>query len=421
MHTDLDWIGLVQKAPRDLFDPFVKSMTDSDAELLSVEFYPLLQNRKFVEAQASQAEGDTRFKGFRELLKNPREPYSRMTELCHEQGMRVYAALRHCLPVSPIPFDASPIALDYASDHPELYCVDRDGEPFSVISYAYPEAGDYIIGECLKVLPYGFDGINLFFHRGIMTAFEQPVLDRFHALYPDADARLLPLDDPRLVRVHCDLMTDFMRKLRGAMDDWAAARGCKRPGLAVTGCYSLEDNARFGVDVARWAEEGIIDTMVVGNMSVFEDIDAFRDEADPSLVDLEKYREIKYRGALSPIRRFCDNDIDRMLKAVPPYLELQKRTGLTVYFEVPWECSRAPEFFRDYAMRLYEAGATHLSLWDAFHTRVMNRAEWNAVSRLGHRDELSRMPADRDGYGRTWRMLSINGISFAAYHPAWRG
>ena len=144
-----------------------------------------------------------------------------------------------------------------------------------------------------------------------------------------------------------------------------------------------------GVDITRWAEEDLIDTVVVGNMVVYEDLEKFRDEAHPGLIDMDKYREVKYHGLVSPIRRFYDNDVDRMLKAMPPYLELERRTKLTVYFDVPWECTRAPEFFRDYAIRLYEAGAQHISLWDAFHTRVMNRTEWNIVSRLGHRDELS--------------------------------
>ena len=74
-----------------------------------------------------------------------------------------------------------------------------------------------------------------------------------------------------------------------------------------------------------------------------------------------------------------------------------------------------------YALRLYEAGAERISLWDCFHTRVMNRAEWNCVSRLGHREELQQMPHDREGYGTTCRILSLNGVSIAAYHPGWRG
>jgi len=425
-HTDLDWLHLVQQAPRDLFAPFVQSMVQSDAELLSVEFYPLLINRDFIDRQASKGKGDDpylgRFKAFREFVKSPEETYSWLTGQCHAHGLRVYAALRHCLSVCPFPYDATAIAeVDFATNHPELYCVDRDGEPFGVISYAFPEAQDYLIGECLKVLPYGFDGLTLFFHRGVMIAFEQPVLDRFRSLYPDVDPRLLPLDDERLVRVHCDLMTGFMRRLRQALDDWAQAHGRGRLGLAVVGGYALEDNARFGVDIARWAEEGIIDTVVVGNMVVYEDIEKFQDEAHPGLIDLDKYRQIKYHGLVSPVRRFFDNDIDRMLKAMPPYLELEKRTKLAVYFDVPWECTRPPEFFRDYAIRLYEAGAKHISLWDAFHTRVMNRTEWNIVSRLGHRDELSSMTDDENGYGQPYRLLSVNGRSLAAYHPAWRG
>ena len=67
-HTDLDWTSQVQKAPRDLFAPFVQSMADSDAELLSVEFYPLLINRKYLEEKASQPQAAGRFKAFRELV-----------------------------------------------------------------------------------------------------------------------------------------------------------------------------------------------------------------------------------------------------------------------------------------------------------------------------------------------------------------
>ncbi len=425
-HTDLDWLQLVRKAPPDLFAPFVQSMVHSDAELLSVEFYPLLMNRDFLERRANEDGCNDpftgRFQAFRELLPHAAECYFYLTRQCHAHGRRVYAALRHCLSVCPIPYDESSIAgVDFAAEHPEWHCVDRDGEPFPVISYAFPQAQDYLIGECLKVLPYGFDGITLFFHRGIMTAFEQPVLDRFRALCPDEDPRLLPLDDPRLVAVHCELMTDLMRRMRRALDDYAAASGQGKIGLAIVGCYTLEDNARFGVDIRRWAEEGLVDTVVVGNMSVYEETERFLDEAHPGRISLAKYRECKCHGLLPPIRRFCDNDLDRMLQAMPPYLELERRTSLRVYFDVPWECTRPPEFFREYALRLYKAGATRLSLWDAFHVRAMNRAEWNVVSRLGHREELPAMPATRDGYGRACRVLSLNGVPFAAYHPAWRG
>ena len=144
---------------------------------------------------------------------------------------------------------------------------------------------------------------------------------------------------------------------------------------------------------------------------------------DPAtgLVDLRRYREVKYHSVVPPIRRFYGDDLERMIAALPAWKEVARRTGLVVFHEIPWECTREPEEFRDYALHLYEAGAERLSLWDAFPTRVMNRAEWNVVSRLGHREELPAMPATRDGYGRACRVLSLNGVNFATYPPAWRG
>ena len=424
-HTDCDWLGMVLGISRETFAPFVQAMAHSDAELLSVEFYPLLQDQSFANEAIQRGVGRfLRDKQLRlpELVRQAPEVFSWLTEQCHATGRRVYAALRHCLSKCPIPYDYTTIShVAFAEEHPEYYCVDRDGEPFAMLSYAFSEVQDYVITECLKVLPWGFDGITLFFHRGVMTAFEKPILDRFAELYPGVDARLLPLDDPRLVQVHCELMTGFIRKLRKALDDFAhALRNGKRLGLAIVGGYTIEDDVRYGVDVERWAEEGLIDECIAGNMSVFEDVGSYMDPAT-GLVDLRKYREAKYHAVVPPIRRFYGDDVGRMLQGLPHFQEISRRTGLTVYHEVPWECSREPEFFREYALQLYESGVDRLSLWDAFHARVMNRAEWNLVSRFGHRDELAGMPSDRDGYGTTIRILSLNGLSIAAYHPGWRG
>ena len=424
-HTDCDWLGMVPGISRETFAPFVQAMAHSDAGLLSVEFYPLLQDLSFAEAAVRRgASGLLRAKQRQlpELLRQAPEVYSYLTEQCHATGQRVYAALRHCLSKCPVPYDYTTIShVAFVDEHPEYYCVDRDGEPFAMLSYAFPEVQDYIVSECLKVLPWGFDGLTLFFHRGVMTAFEQPVLDRFAERFPGVDARLLPLDDSRLVQVHCEVLTGFIRKLRAALDDFSRRhRGGRRLGLAIIGGYSLEDNRRYGVDVEGWAGEGLIDECVAGNMSVFEDVGAYMDPAT-GLVDLRRYREVKYHSVVPPIRRFYGDDLERMIAALPAWKEVARRTGLVVFHEIPWECTREPEEFRDYALHLYEAGAERLSLWDAFHTRVMNRAEWNVVSRFGHRDELAGMPADRDGYGTTVRLLSINGLSIAAYHPGWRG
>ena len=122
-----------------------------------------------------------------------------------------------------------------------------------------------------------------------------------------------------------------------------------------------------------------------------------------------------------PVRRVFGDDLPRMLENLPKHLEICRRTGVKCYIEVPWECTRPTDFLHDYASKLYAAGAEALSLWDCFHVRVMNRDEWNLVSKFGHKDELSSLPNRREDYGTLFRVLSFNGVSFAAYHPAWRG
>ena len=209
--------------------------------------------------------------------------------------------------------------------------------------------------------------------------------------------------------------------MREALDAYSERNGKKRLHITVIGYYSVDDNLLSGIDVERWAAEGLIDEFITANMRVYEENSRITADGNPNLIDMAKYRREKYEAPMSPVMRFFLCDLDRMVAAVPTLQEISKRTGLAVYYEMPWECTYPPEYMREYAMKLYDAGAEHISLWDAFHTRVMNRAEWNLVSRLGHRAELKDMPSDRDGYGRSCRVLSLNGVSIATYHPAWNG
>ena len=424
-HTDMDWVGRMETADEKVMAPFVQAMCESDAELLSAEIYPILEDYSFLEQlpdEKTRAMLGRRLFVFPEMQKRQREVYSFLTRECHARGRRVHAALRHCIGEMPPPYDLSAIGhASFILRHPELRCVDRDGERLGSISYAFPEAQEFLVQSLLGVMPYGFDGVTLFFHRGVMTAFEQPVLDLCERLYPGVDARTLPLDDPRLLKVHSELMTAGIRRLREALDGYSREHGLPRLGITIVGCYSVEDTVRYGADAPRWAAEGLIDSVVVGNMRVWEEDESFQDERNPGLVDLEKYRERKYHSNYAPVRRQFYGDDQPMLDGIPGWRDLSRRTGVTVYHEMPWECTRPPQEMLEFALRFYEAGAERISLWDCFHTRVMNRAEWNCVSRLGHREELQAMPHDREGYGTTYRILSLNGISIAAYHPGWRG
>jgi len=424
-HTDLDWIDRLEKITPDMLAPFVHSMANSDAELLSVEFYPLLMDTGFLEKYTPEEQKrlfPKRMRMFPELARQKEAVFSNLTRMCHERNLRVYAALRQCLGVNPLPFDyACTNHVAFASLHPEYYCQDRDGEPVNVLSFAYREVQDYLIGEYVKMLDYGFDGITMFFHRGIYTLFEQPILDLCAQMFDGLDARRLPLDDERLMTVHCEILNGFVRRMRAVLDSYSQAHGKGRLGITIIGNYTIKDNRIQGIDIARWAEEGLIDNLVVANMSITEDDDHFLDEHTPGLLDMEKYKHAKYHEMTWPIQRNYSGRIEFKLAGIPEYREITRRTGLQVYYDVPWECSVEPECFLEYAIKLYQAGAEHISLWDCFHTRVMNRAEWNVVSMLGHADELPSYPSDREAYGRSVRVLSLKNNSIACFNPAWRG
>lgn len=425
-HTDMDWLGsLVNKADDNLFAPFIQDMSKADVGVVSVEFYPFLQDYSFLgecEKNGTLDLLDPRLLRQREYFRNRGTIMPKMTEVCHSVGLKVYAALRIALVNCPVNLDYSPINhIKFVKDHPEFFCVDRDGEIHQTLSYAFPEVQDYTIGQFLDVVKYGFDGVTLFFHRGVMMLFEEPVIRRFQELYPGLDPRRLPISDPRLVKVHCELMGNFVRRLRQALDKFSADNNCGRKAINAVVGFNRDEDKYYGVDIEAWAEEGLIDSFIPSNMRVWEDDEQYRDAANHDLVDLEKYKEVKYNAPACHVKRAFGDDLAMMLENLPKHLDITRRTGVQCYIEVPWECTRPTEFLHDYACKLYAAGAEHISLWDCFHPRVLNRDEWSLVSKFGHKDELPKMSNNRHDYGTYYRVLSFNGISIAAYHPGWRG
>ena len=101
-----------------------------------------------------------------------------------------------------------------------------DGTPVEKASYAFPEVRAHmlaIIRESARM--FDIDGISLAFNRGpLFVAYEQPVLDDFRKEF-NADARVLPLDDPRLQRIRASYLDTFVRDVRRALDEVGAAKG----------------------------------------------------------------------------------------------------------------------------------------------------------------------------------------------------
>ncbi|MBQ8754440.1 MAG: hypothetical protein IJZ19_05370 [Lentisphaeria bacterium] len=425
-HTDMDWIELLDDASvDDLFAPLLHDISKSDVGVLSVEIFPLLNDYSKLEEYKKRGVFPflpSRSRRSVEYAANWEKNLTALNQQAHRAGIKVYAALRMALTQCPFPRELSVLGFfRFPEEHPELLCVDRDGETHHSLSFAYPEVRAYAINELLKVLPCGFDGVTIFTHRGIMTLFEEPVIARFCELYPGVDPRRLPLSDERLVRVHCEMMEGFIRELRQALDKFSAENGCERKAVNIVTGYSCAECKLYGIDVETWAQKGLIDSFIPSNMSVLPEDSRYRDPQEPDLISLEKYKEVKYKSNSAPVKRFYGNSLEKMLKNLPHHLDISRRTGVKCYIEVPWECTVRTEVLHDYVSKLYAAGAENISLWDCFHTRVMNRDEWNLLSKAGHKENFAEFPAELGAYLRSYRVLSYNGISIAAYHPAWRG
>jgi hypothetical protein len=148
----------------------------------------------------------------------------------------------------------------FVLSHPELALCDRDGTRLSQLSYAFPAVQDRILGLFAEHLRYGVDGLNLCFHRGVpMTLFEAPVVEGFRRRY-GVDPRKVADDDSRLIRFRSEIVTAYLRRVRQLLD--AGQKKGKRLELAATVLMTRAANRHYGLDVARWAHEGIVDVLI---------------------------------------------------------------------------------------------------------------------------------------------------------------
>ena len=425
-HSDMDWIHLYgHDATVDELASIIDAYAQSDVGVASVEVYSTLsdmteKHRIYEGPDASLLE----FRWASQLGLDERraEVYGEYCRRAKQYGIKLLAAHRMSIANFLIPTDDICCSnLPIVTDNPQWWCRDRDGEPVACLSYAYPEVGDYMIKEFLRMADMGFDGGTLILTRGIHLLFEEPVVQRFKALYPDVDPCTLSLTDARLAAVRCEIFNGFMRRLRAAFDDYSEKHN--RPRLLINTYVNLglADNKVLGLDVETWVKEGLVDMVCVAGMRVFENEEAFRDDAHPGLLSVAKYHEYKKTAKYSPIRRQFGNLPDLQIKCMPEYAALSKAYGVPFHYDIQWEGSQAPEKIPEYVQRLYDGGAENLSMWDCFEYRVSCRPEWFVTSRLGHKETLKELVGPVNAYRRLFRVLSLNGLYLDGYFPSWRG
>jgi hypothetical protein len=146
--------------------------------------------------------------------------------------------------------------------HPEYRCLEAGGAANSKLSIAFPEVRERLAAPLAEALDWGADGITLLFNRGYpLVRYEKPVQDRFRELHGQ-EVREVAESDPRLIGVWTEFVTAWLRELREMLDSAGESPMLSRRELTVFTGPSLEWNLQFGIDVAGWARDGLVDVVL---------------------------------------------------------------------------------------------------------------------------------------------------------------
>lgn len=137
--------------------------------------------------------------------------------------------------------------------------------------------------ECWRVQPPNEGGIHNHWERGLDYEHEEVReynLALIRELFERYDMDGLELDfmrdaycfAPGREQVGLNILTDFVRTVRGLSQEWSAKRGHAIE-LSVRVPATPETAAGFGLDGVRWAQEGLIDLLVVASYIHSTDFD----------------------------------------------------------------------------------------------------------------------------------------------------
>lgn len=413
--------------------PVVMGYSGSDVEWLSLE-----QVKSHMSGKTPTDDLD-RFCFPRPGDKNVQESFSRFdydrvfqecVELGHREGLLMSVSQRMGAWGMGYPGDQFYFDCKFMQEHPEFRTIDRNGDEVSAMSYAYSEVRKYMIDELVNMARSGCDAVTLIAHRGVpYVLFEKPVADRFFALYGEYPYEL-PLDEPRLHQLHCQIMTEFFREARQALDE---AFGKRKVQIHLRTLFSLYDSSVVGLDPEQLAREGLVDAFISYPLRIYEELGGDIWQPDQEYrIDLKKYTDY-VRKTHEPITYRGDFDFKEPYKnyrgqlcgpasqqqRVQEWTRLEKDYGVKVYLEIlpRW---MTPEEYKRRALELYECGAERISLWDTY-TRLPVRAEWNFASKLGHKAELPSMETGEGEFFRRTKICRLAGYDISRYNPAWGG
>ena len=340
-----------------------------------------------------------------------------LVERAHSQGRKTCSSLRMNCWIAGFPYVNGPYDNQFYLDNPHLRCVDRDGTPVERMSYAFPQVQQQVIDTMVDMARLGFDAVGLLYNRGMpYLLYEQPVADRFFAEYGEYPYEL-PLADPRLNRIHRQMMTEFMQKLRKALDD---VFGKGKVQIHAQVMRTLRECHLTALDPEEWAKQGLVDAIISYPRAMYEvlDGDIWRDEAHTRL-DLDKFRAY-VRSASGEL--VLDPDLHNRESQIIPgrvaeFTELERKYGVKVYFTVMPRIMPPAEFV-SFVEAMYRLGAERFSLWDT-EGRAAAVAMWSVVRRLGHKEQVLAGEADDGENYRYYRMLTLANRQESRFKSLW--
>lgn len=414
---------------QDFWGHTVIAYEDSDTEWLSMERITSFVSGNCpdgdVENQAFMRPGDRGLQQQRDAFHSP-TVLKELVRLGHQRGLKMSVALRMGAWGIGFPFDQCYFDYDPYLQNPQLRCVMRDGVPAAALSYAFEEVQNWVIGMLLEMAASGCDAVTLIAHRGIpYVLYEEPVVRRFREAYGE-DPYDLPLDDPRLNGIHCQIMTEFFRKVRKALD---AAYPERHVQVHLRALYSVYDTKYVGLDVETLAQQGLVDAIISYPNRYREVYGEGCVKAD-GRIDMERYKAYVndpnnkpyiHNGDAAffppaPDSRGVLQGPTSVARQVEQWMALEKAYHVPVYIDILPRVM-PPEELRQRALELYAAGAERFALWDTFG-RVTFKGMWSVARKLGHREELE---AGIDPQCRLFRLQELAGNDISRYLPVWGG
>lgn len=358
---------------------------------------------------------------------NSPEVLGKLVKLGQEKGLKMSLSLRMGAWGIGFPFDQCYFDYPDYLAKPQYRCVMRDGVPAAAWSYAYEEVQQWVIEMLLEMADSGCEAVTLIAHRGIpYVLYEQPVVDRFRALYGE-DPYDLPLDEPRINALHCEIMTEFFRKVRKALDEAHPERHVE---LHLRALVSVYDNKYIGLDVEQLLKENLLDA-VISYPNRYREVYGPGCILPNGRVDMEAYKAWVNSPDSKPYihqgDRACFEPVAdsqgviqgpaNVTEQVQQWAELEKKYGVKVYIDI-MPRQMPPEELRRRALEIYDAGCQRLALWDTYG-RVTHRAMWSVARKLGHKEALRAGAVDPAT--RIYYLQELAGNNISRYLPVWGG